>query len=64
MGKFSELDIVRQSAIKNYAVMLNDNAYYPIYYEILEYSGKYVLLYDSIFNETKLALQSEVWQLT
>ena len=64
MGKFSELDIVRQSSNKNYAVMLNDNADCPIYYQILEYSGKYVLLYDSIFNQTKLALESEIWQLT
>ena len=64
MGRFSQLDIVRQSAIKQYAVLLNDNAHYPIYYEILEYSGRHVLLYDSIFNQTKLALESEIWQLT
>ena len=64
MGRFSDLDIVRQSPIKKYAVILDDNVHYPIYYEILEYSGRHVLLYDSIFNQTKLALQSEIWQLT
>ena len=68
MGKFSEIDLIIKESkkVKNkrFAVMLNDNAHYPIYYEILEYSGKHVLLYDSIFNQTKLALESEIWQLT
>jgi len=63
MGKFSDLDIVRQSTNKSYAILLSDD-YPPEPFEVIKIDNNRITMIDRIEDFTFTVFLSEVWILT